>query len=63
MNKIDIAGFLNKKGNLSREDVCANDVKENYAFVAIKRGKIKQLLNLIQGEKIKGLKTVIEEAR
>ena len=56
LNKIDIAGFLYKKGNLSREDVGSIDVKENYAFVAIKRGKIKQLLNLIQGEKIKGMR-------
>ena len=63
LNKIDIAGFLYKKGNLTREDVGSIDVKENYAFVAIKRGKIKQLLNLIQGEKIKGMKTIIEEAR
>ncbi|WP_366647122.1 DbpA RNA binding domain-containing protein, partial [Bacteroides sp.] len=36
--------------------------KEHYAFVAIRRTKVKQLLNLIQGEKIKGMKTVIEEA-
>ena len=59
---IDIAGFLYKKGNLSREDVGAIDVKEHYAFVAIRRGKVKQLLTLIRGEKIKGMKTVIEEA-
>lgn len=62
LSRIDIAGFLYKKGNLSREDVGAIDVKEHYAFVAIRRGKAKQLLNLIQGEKIKGMKTLIEEA-
>ena len=61
LNRIDIAGFLYKKGNLSREDVGAIDVKEHYSFVAIRRTKVKQLLNLIQGEKIKGMKTIIEE--
>lgn len=51
------------KGNLAREDVGAIDVKEHYAFVAVRRAKVKQLLNLIQGEKIKGMKTIIEEAK
>ena len=63
LSRIDIAGFLYKKGNLTREDVGAIDVKEYYAFVAIRRAKVKQLLNLIQGEKIKGMKTIIEEAK
>ena len=63
LSRIDIAGFLYKKGNLTREDVGAIDVKEHYAFVAIRRAKVKQLLNLIQGEKIKGMKTIIEEAK
>ena len=63
LSRIDIAGFLYKKGNLTREDVGAIDVKEHYAFVAVRRAKVKQLLNLIQGEKIKGMKTIIEEAK
>lgn len=62
LSKMDIAGFLYKKGNLSREDVGSIDVKDNYSFVAIKRAKAKQLLTLIHGEKIKGMKTIIEEA-
>ena len=63
LSKIDIAGFLYKKGGLSRDDVGAIDVKEHYAFVAVKQNKIKQLLGLIQNEKIKGMKTIIEEAK
>lgn len=63
LSKMDIAGFLYKKGNLSREDVGAIDVREHYAFVAVRRSKVKQLLTLIRGEKIKGMKTVIEEAK
>ena len=63
LSRMDIAGFLYKKGNLTREDVGAIDVKEHYAFVAVRRAKVKQLQNLIQGEKIKGMKTIIEEAK
>lgn len=63
LSRMDIAGFLYKKGNLTREDVGAIDVKEHYAFVAVSRAKVNQLLNLIQGEKIKGMKTIIEEAK
>lgn len=62
VNKIDIVGFLFKKGNLGKDDIGKIDVKEHFAFVAIRRSKLKQALNLIQGEKIKGMKTKIEEA-
>lgn len=63
LNKIDIVGFLYKKGGLAREEVGQVDVKEHHAFVAVRRGKLKQLLTLIHGEKIKGIKTIIEEAK
>ena len=63
LNKVDIVGFLYKKGGLSREDVGQVDVKDHYAFVAIRRSKAKQVLSLVQGEKIKGIKTLIEEAK
>ena len=36
---MDIAGFLYKKGNLTREDVGAIDVKEHYAFCCRSSGK------------------------
>lgn len=63
LNKIDIVGFLYKKGGLAKEDIGQVDVKEHYAFVAIRRGKVNQLLTLIRNEKIKGMKTIIEEAK
>lgn len=62
LNKIDIVGFLFKKGQLGKDDIGQIDVKDHYAFVAVRRKKVKQTLNLIQGEKIKGMKTIIEEA-
>ncbi len=63
VNKIDIVGFLFKKGNLNKEDIGRVDVKDHYAFAAISRKKARQALKLIQGEKIKGVKTLIEIAR
>jgi superfamily II DNA/RNA helicase len=63
VNKVDVVGFLYKKGHLAKEDVGPVDVKEHHAFVAVRRSKLKQLLTLIRGEKIKGMKTMIEEAQ
>ncbi|GAE15538.1 DEAD/DEAH box helicase [Bacteroides pyogenes] len=63
MSKMDIAGFLYKKGGLNRDDVGSIDVKEHYSFVAVRKTKVNQLLTLIRGEKIKGMKTIIEEAK
>lgn len=54
INRIDIVGFLSKKGGLNREDVGRIDVKDHYAFAAVSRVKVKQMLKMIQNEKIKG---------
>ena len=63
INKVDIAGFLYKKGGLTRDDVGPIDVHDYYAYVSVARGKVRQLLSLISGEKIKGMKTRIEIAK
>lgn len=63
INKIDIVGFLAKKGNLKKEEIGRIDVKDHYAFVAVSRKKIKEVLMNIRNEKIKGVKTIIEEAK
>ena len=63
INKVDIVGFLAKKGNLKKEEIGRIDVKDHYSFVAVSRKKIKQTLGLIRNEKIKGVKTIIEEAK
>jgi hypothetical protein len=56
-------GFLFKKGNLNKDEIGRIDVKDHYSFAAVSRKKIKQTLNLIRNEKIKGIKTLIEEAK
>ncbi len=63
INKVDIVGFLCKKGQLQQSEIGRIDVKDHYAYVAICRKKLRQTLNLIKSEKIKGLKTVIEETK
>lgn len=63
LNKVDIVGFLYKKGGLERSDLGAVDVKDRYAFAAVRRAKMKQLMTLVSHEKIKGMRTLIEEAK
>lgn len=63
VNRVDIVGFLYKKGLLGREDIGIIDVKERYSFVAIRQERVKPLLALIGGEKLKNMRVIIEEAR
>lgn len=62
INKVDIVGFLSKIGGLGREELGRIDVKEHYSFVAVSRKKLKSVLQNIRGQKIKGIKCIIEEA-
>lgn len=63
LSKIDILGFLCQKGGLTKDDVGRIDVKEHQSFVAVSRQKHREVLQKIQGEKIKGLKTLIQVTR
>ncbi|MBO5135226.1 MAG: DEAD/DEAH box helicase [Bacteroidaceae bacterium] len=63
LSKIDIVGLLCKKGGLRAEEIGRIDVKDHKAYVAVLRKKVRLLLNNIRGEKIKGMKTLIEEMR
>ena len=63
INKVDIAGFLYKKGGLTRDDVGTIDVHDYYAYVAIRRTKGKLLFSMLTNEKIKGQKAKVELAK
>ena len=63
ISKGDIVGFLCKSGGLKADEVGRIDVKDRYAYVAVKRQKLKQVLRQTRGEKIKGIKTIVEEVR
>lgn len=61
LSKTDIVGFLCKKGGLKGDEIGRIDVHDRYTYVAVARTKAKQVVQRTQGEKIKGLRTVIEE--
>lgn len=63
ISKGDIVGFLCKKGGLTAQDIGRIDVFDHYAYVAVSRTKAKGTIRQLQGEKIKGLKTVVEPIR
>lgn len=61
ISKGDIVGFLCKSGGLKGNEIGRIDVFDYYAYVAIPRAKLKAVLNKVQGLKIKGHRTKIEE--
>lgn len=63
ISKGDILGFLCKKGGLNSSEIGKIDVNDRYAYAAIARPKLKSVLNNVKGEKIKGVKTIVEEVR
>jgi len=63
LSKGDIVGFLCKVGGLTAADIGRIDVKDRYTYVAVRREKLKQVLRQTQGEKVKGIKTIIEQVR
>jgi superfamily II DNA/RNA helicase len=63
VNKIDIVGFLTNKGHLKKEDIGLIEVKDFFSFVAIRKVKVGETLELIKTEKIKNKKVKIDVAK
>ena len=63
LSKADILGFLCKKGGLTSAQIGRIDVNPHVSYVAVQRNALKRLLQQVSGEKIKGMKTLIEEMR
>lgn len=63
LSKGDILGFLCKKGGLEASEIGRIDVMERYCYAAVSRKIIEQVLRLTNGEKIKGIRTVIERVK
>ena len=63
LSKGDVVGFLCKKGDLKPDDIGRIDVKDRYIYVAVRLEKLQQVLRLTKGEKIKGIKTIIEPVK
>jgi superfamily II DNA/RNA helicase len=63
ISKGDIVGYLCKKGGLEPSEIGRIDVNDRYAYAAVKREKAQQVMRLTRGEKIKGIRTVVELVR
>lgn len=53
VNKIDIVGFLIQKGGLQKEELGKVEVLDNISFAAVKKNKVKNVLQSIKDEKLK----------
>ena len=63
LSKMDVVGFLCKKGGLKSDEIGRIDVGPHHVYVAVLTTKMKTLSKNVAGEKIKGMKTLIEEIR
>lgn len=63
ISKGDVVGFLCKIGGLKSDEIGRIDVNDRYSYVAVKQKRLAFVLRNVQGEKIKGLKTIFEEIK
>ncbi len=63
LNKTDIVGFLSQKGKLEKGELGLIEVKDFVSFAAVKKHKVKDLLQKVQNEKMKGKKYLVKVAR
>lgn len=63
LSKGDIAGFMMKIGGLQKEEVGRIEVREHCAYVSVLRSRLRELMIRIKGQKIKGMKTIVEPTK
>ena len=63
LSRMDIVGFFCKKGGLRSDEIGRIELGAHYACVAVSRTKLRSVLKAVAGEKIKGMKTLIEPMR
>lgn len=63
VNKIDIVGYLTKRGDLKMEDIGLIEVKDFFSFVAVRKTKINQALHLLKEHRLKNKKVKVEVAK
>jgi superfamily II DNA/RNA helicase len=63
VNKVDIVGFLTKRGDLKKEDIGLIEVKDFFSFVAVRKSKVSYTLQNIKEQKIKNKKVKIDIAK
>ncbi len=63
LSKMDIVGFLMQKGKIEKQDLGLIEVKDTISFAAVRKDKVKAMLERVGQEKMKGKKYKIEMAR
>ncbi len=63
INKVDIMGFLAKKGDLKKEDIGLIDVKDYSSFVAVRKSKAGYAIEQVKEERMKNKKVKIFVAK
>ncbi|GAA0893674.1 DEAD/DEAH box helicase [Fulvivirga kasyanovii] len=63
INKVDIVGLFLKTGGLAKDDLGLIEVKDQYAYAAVKRNRVKAILPKVNNQKVKKQKLRIEVAR
>jgi ATP-independent RNA helicase DbpA len=63
INKVDIVGLFYKKGGLQNDELGKIEVLDYCAYVAVKRGKTKELTNNLHKEKIKKQSFIVAVSR
>ena len=59
----DLAGFFIKKGGLRPDEVGTITVFDKFSYVAVKLNRMRAVLKAVEGEKIKGVKTIVQPLR
>ena len=59
----DLAGFFMKKGGLRPDELGTIIVFDNYSYVAVKMNRMRAVIKAVEGEKIKGVKTIVQPLR
>jgi len=62
VNKVDIVGYLIKKGELKKDEIGLIEVKDTTSYVAVSRNKVNPILKKLSQEKLKGKKVKMEVA-
>ena len=59
----DLAGFFIKKGGLRPDEVGTITVFDNFSYVSVKLNRMRAVIKAVEGEKIKGIKTIVQPLR
>lgn len=63
INKVDIVGWLIQKGGLDKSEVGMIEIKDFGSYVAVKKDKVKGLIEAIADEKLKKKKVKVQVAK